>query len=66
MAASFRALESRGDINSKLANSMVSAVGFRNLSVHQYDNVDWHVVYAICTKHLDDLKSFIRWVSNAS
>lgn len=58
MAASFRSLEKLNVINSALANSMVSAVGFRNLSVHQYDDVDWNVVYAICTVHLADIKAF--------
>lgn len=65
MAAAFRVLERQGAISSQLADSMVSAVGFRNLSVHQYDNVDWNVVYAICTKHLTDLKGFVGTVGSS-
>ena len=37
---------------------MNEAVGFRNLSVHAYDRVDWDRVFAIVHHRLADFRSF--------
>lgn len=34
------------------------AVGFRNLSVHAYDQVDWKRVFDIVHVHLDNFRKF--------
>lgn len=34
------------------------AVGFRNVAVHNYDRVDWAIVFAISTRYLDDFREF--------
>jgi uncharacterized protein YutE (UPF0331/DUF86 family) len=34
------------------------AVGFRNLSVHAYDQVDWERVLEIVNERLDDFRKF--------
>ena len=60
MGAAFDELAQIGTINTDLAQRMKSAVGFRNLAVHQYEAMDWRIVHAICTKHLDDFRSFAR------
>lgn len=60
MGAAFDELAHIGTINADLAQRMKSAVGFRNLAVHQYEAMDWRIVHAICTKHLDDFRSFAR------
>ncbi len=60
MGAAFDELASTGTINAALAQRMKSAVGLRNISVHQYNAMDWRVVHAICTKHLDDFRMFAR------
>ncbi len=39
---------------------MRKAVGFRNLAVHNYDTIEWAVVFAIATERLDDFKMFAR------
>lgn len=41
---------------------MKKAVGFRNLAVHNYDAINWAIVYALATQHLDDFKAFARAV----
>lgn len=41
---------------------MRKAVGFRNLAVHQYEDVDWHIVYSICQHNLDEFRDFARAV----
>jgi len=41
---------------------MQKAVGFRNLAVHEYDKLNWNIVYKIVTKHLDDFRRFSQQV----
>ena len=58
MAAVFDVLHMQGILQTDLLNRMKKAVGFRNLSVHEYDKINWAVVYRILTDHLDDFKKF--------
>lgn len=60
MGAAFDALAQIGTINTDLARRMKSAVGFRNLAVRQYEAMGWRIVHALCTKHLDDYRTFAR------
>jgi uncharacterized protein YutE (UPF0331/DUF86 family) len=62
MSAAFDTLAKLGTIDEALAKRMKSAVGFRNLAVHQYEAMNWEIVHAICTKHLDDFRAFARAV----
>jgi len=39
------------------------AVGFRNLSVHAYDQVDWERVFDIVHDHLDNFRKFAAAIS---
>lgn len=63
MGAAFDELAQIGTINTDLAQRMKSAVGFRNLAVHQYQAMDWRIVHAICTRHLDDFRAFAQAVT---
>ncbi|HWU75333.1 MAG TPA: HepT-like ribonuclease domain-containing protein [Rhodanobacter sp.] len=38
------------------------AVGFRNLAVHSYSSIDWAIVHAIATRHLDDFARLADWI----
>lgn len=60
MGEAFTALASQGIIHAELCQRMRSAVGFRNLAVHNYDNISWAVVHAIATTHLDDFRAFAK------
>ena len=64
MSQSFLILAKHGIIPDELAASMVKAVGFRNIAVHQYQSVDLGIVYSIVTKNLDDFKKFLACVKN--
>lgn len=64
MGEVFTALSAENIIKKDLAERMKRAVGFRNISVHEYENVDWNIVFSIITKNLDDFKSFIKAVLN--
>lgn len=34
------------------------AVGFRNIAVHQYEDINCKIIFSIITSHLDDFKTF--------
>ncbi len=58
MGQAFDVLADMGMISCDLAQRMKHAVGFRNIAVHNYEAINWHIVYAIATCHLDDFKEF--------
>ncbi|MBL8390905.1 MAG: DUF86 domain-containing protein, partial [Candidatus Accumulibacter sp.] len=47
MAQAFEALASIGLISPALASRMKKAVGFRNIAIHNYEAIDWHMVHSI-------------------
>ncbi|MCG8343473.1 MAG: DUF86 domain-containing protein [Chlorobiales bacterium] len=57
---SFDILARNGAISSELAGRLQSMVGFRNTLVHQYQNIDIHIMVAVIEKHLDDFLHFTR------
>ena len=63
MADAFRILATARLISDELAERLARAVGFRNVSVHEYEEIDWNIVYSLITKHLDDFREFVRAVS---
>ncbi len=58
MGQAFEALASIGLISSALASRMKKAVGFRNIAIHNYEAIDWHIVHSICQRNLDDFRDF--------
>jgi uncharacterized protein YutE (UPF0331/DUF86 family) len=62
MAEVFTVLESEKVISNKAAKNLRSAVGFRNISVHEYDEINWEIVKIICTEHLNDFRNFMKAV----
>jgi uncharacterized protein YutE (UPF0331/DUF86 family) len=62
MADSFVALQRLGVIDASLRDRMKSAVGFRNILVHEYTSIDWGIVHDLSSHHLQDFKEFVRSV----
>jgi uncharacterized protein YutE (UPF0331/DUF86 family) len=60
MAAAFEALHTLHILSSDLTDSMKKAVGFRNIAVHNYQEIDWGIVFNICHHRLDDFRSFAQ------
>jgi uncharacterized protein YutE (UPF0331/DUF86 family) len=60
MTDAFAALAREGIISETVATRLGKAVGFRNIAVHAYDELDWDIVYSIATLHLDDFKNYMR------
>lgn len=62
MGQIFDMLAELGVINTELATRMKKAVGFRNIAVHNYEAINWQIVHAIATSHLNDFKGFAQAV----
>jgi len=62
MAETFTMLEKLAILDQKTTESLRRSVGFRNVAVHNYDDVDWHIVFAICKHHHQDFKMFAKQV----
>ena len=62
MGKTFDALAEAGIIDADLARRMKNAVGFRNIPVHNYEAINWSVVHAIATRHIDDFREFAESV----
>lgn len=60
MGQAFDHLADAGVVDPGLALRLKKAVGFRNLAVHNYDVIDWAIVFAIATHHLVDFEDFAR------
>ena len=58
MAESFDRLRDMQVLDDELAEQLKSAVGFRNIAVHQYESVDWAIVHTIVHEHLDHFRQF--------
>ena len=62
----FSTLEHLGAISSITRKSMRKAVGFRNIAVHNYDVINWEIVYAICNNLLVDFRQFASEITKYS
>lgn len=60
MGDTFRLMHQAGLIDEELADRLRGAVGFRNIAIHSYRDVDWAIVHSICTHRLDDFRNFAR------
>ena len=58
MADTFKYMAESKLITEQNAQDLAHAVGFRNIAVHQYENIDCNIVFSIITNHLEDFKKF--------
>lgn len=64
MGETFRLMQKADMIDSELADRLQRAVGFRNIAIHSYRDVDWAIVHSICTERLDEFRDFARITSS--
>jgi uncharacterized protein YutE (UPF0331/DUF86 family) len=64
MAESFERLSEKKIIPDELGKNLKKAVGFRNLSFHAYDKIDWHLVWNILEGDLMDIVRFLECVES--
>ena len=65
MGQTFDLLAQQGVLSSSLETRLKKAVGFRNIAVHNYERINWEIVYSIATLHLNDFSDFARAVLSA-
>lgn len=58
MAGVFSALSAVSVIDEELGRRLGKAAGFRNLAVHEYESIDWSIVFSIVTERLDDFRLY--------
>jgi uncharacterized protein YutE (UPF0331/DUF86 family) len=63
MGQTFELLAQEGVLSNELASSLKKAVGFRNIAVHSYENINWAIVYSIVKYHLSDFSEFAKVVA---
>ena len=63
MAENFEILKDFNVIGSELATRLTKAVGFRNIAVHSYQDVDWKIVFHICRDNFGDFRTFAKAVA---
>jgi uncharacterized protein YutE (UPF0331/DUF86 family) len=63
MGESFEQLRRLDLISGDLAAHMKKTVGFRNIAVHAYHEINWAMVYSIVTTQISDFVEFAQAVS---
>jgi uncharacterized protein YutE (UPF0331/DUF86 family) len=66
MADTFDQLQSLGLISLDLASRMKKSVGFRNVAVHAYQQINWLIVYRMIASGLDDFRASAHAVARAA
>ena len=61
---SFTVLEENGLITSEMAKNMRGMLGFRNIAIHEYQELDLDIIKSIIEEHLDDLTAFAKEMLN--
>ncbi len=60
MGEVFSCLSREKIISEELSKHLKSAVGFRNIAVHEYEDIDWKIVHAILVHNIDDFHHFMK------
>lgn len=60
----FKLLEENNIIDSKMSKDMQGMVGFRNIAVHDYKEIDEKILQDVIENHLNDLLQFARTILN--
>ena len=63
MGQAFDLLAQAGVLTPALASRLKKAVGFRNIAVHSYEAINWHIVHSIAKNHLVDFSEFARVIA---
>lgn len=61
-AEAFSLLAQDGALDAKTAERMKKMVGFRNVAVHDYRELDWAILKSIITRDLQDIRNFSKHI----
>ena len=62
MAGTFQALAAQGILDEALGEKLRKSVGFRNIAIHQYQDINHKILFTVITEHLQDFKDFAKAV----
>ena len=65
MAETFETLATNEVVKRDAAERLRRAVGFRNISVHEYEKIDWERVYKMVTERLGDFRLYVAALTAA-
>jgi uncharacterized protein YutE (UPF0331/DUF86 family) len=60
MAESFIILSEEGIIDREFAEKLIKMVGFRNIIAHDYEELNYDIVYDVLHQRLKDIEKFIE------
>ena len=63
MSESFSILNEEGIISTELTNKMIGMVGFRNVVTHDYDKINYDIVYDVLQNKLKDIEELLKIIS---
>ena len=63
MGQTFDRLEQTGILTTTLALKLKKAVGFRNIALQNYDDINWNSVHNIVKNYMADLAGFAKLVA---
>ena len=63
MSEVFTTLNELDIITSDTCEQLKKSIGFRNIAVHNYEAINWEIVYAICQNSLRDFRRFAQEIS---
>lgn len=64
LSESFHILNEEKIIDDKLTEKLIKMTGFRNIIAHDYEKVDYNIVYDILQNRLADIEKFIAIISD--
>ena len=62
MSENFYILEEEGIIKKELTENLVNMVGFRNIIAHDYEKIDYDIMYDILVNRLRDIEEFLKLI----
>lgn len=60
----FEMLNQNGLISKDMCKKMKGMIGFRNIAIHEYKQIDEEILRDVIENHLNDLKEFVRSMIN--
>lgn len=60
----FKILEDNSIIDKNMSKNMQNMIGFRNIAVHDYKEIDEEILKNVIEEHLNDLLEFARLILN--
>ena len=64
ISENFYILEEEGAISAELAEKLAGMAGFRNIIAHDYEKINYDIVYEILHKGLGDIEKFLAVIKN--